>query len=75
MTEQGDAALRSLFELAGLPDEGTARLHFGPARPADPDAPWIQTLPGRGWFVYVRLYGPQDAAFEGGWRLGDFAAE
>lgn len=71
-TAQDGAALRSLFELADLPDEGTARLTFGPTRPDEADAHWVHTIPDRGWFAYVRLYGPQAAAFEGGWKLGDF---
>ena len=33
---------------------------------------WIRTIPGRSWFVYFRIYGPQEAAFDGGWRPGDF---
>ena len=33
---------------------------------------WIRTIPGKSWFVYFRIYGPQEAAFDGGWRPGDF---
>ena len=29
-------------------------------------------MPGRGWFVYVRIYGPQQPAFDGSWKLPDF---
>ena len=35
--------------------------------------PWIQTLPGRGWFAYFRIYGPESHAFDGSWKPGDFA--
>lgn len=70
-TAQNVAALRSLFELADLPEHGTAHLAFGPERP-EGDAHFIQTIPGRGWFVYARLYGPQPEAFHGDWKLGDF---
>ena len=31
-----------------------------------------KTIPGRGWFVYLRLYGPTKPAFNGDWRPGDF---
>ena len=31
---------------------------FGPERPAGRESNWIQTIPGKGWFVYLRLYGP-----------------
>ena len=28
--------------------------------------------PGRGWFVYFRIYGPERSAFDGNWQLPDF---
>ena len=33
---------------------------------------WIKTIPGKGWFVYLRIYGPESAGFDGSWRPGDF---
>ncbi|WP_418005175.1 DUF1254 domain-containing protein [Mycobacterium sp. PDNC021] len=70
-TDQNKAALRSMFELANLTGEST-ELYFGPTLPADHSDAWIQTIPGRNWFVYFRIYGPQDAVFDGRWRPGDF---
>jgi len=29
---------------------------------------WIQTTPGRGWFVLLRLYGPLEPFFDKTWR-------
>jgi hypothetical protein len=74
-TKQEKAALRSLFELAHLPGIEPVTLHFGPHAPKQKDAPWIQTLPGKGWFVYFRIYGPEQAAFDGSWRPGDFTID
>lgn len=72
-TPQGHAALRSLFELTDLSGDGAVDLHFGPAPPPDGSAGhWIQTLPDRGWFTYFRIYGPQEPAFDGSWKPGDF---
>lgn len=71
-TEQGKAALRSLFELKDLPAGSPAELYFGPKAPAGKENQWIQTLPGKGWFTYIRIYGPQAAAFDGSWKPGDF---
>jgi hypothetical protein len=71
-TTQGKAALRSLFELADLPGSAPAELHFGPQAPAGKEKAWIQTAPGRGWFAYFRLYGPEKPAFDGSWKPGDF---
>lgn len=70
-TEQNKAALRSLFEL-NEPIGDTVELHFGPLPPTADRHRWIQTIPGKQWFVYFRIYGPQDAAFNGDWRPGDF---
>jgi hypothetical protein len=70
-SEQGKAALRSLFELKDLPATGSAELRFGPTRPTGDDSAWIQTLPNRGWFAYLRIYGPEQPAFDGSWKPGD----
>jgi hypothetical protein len=74
-TDQDKAALRSLFELSEIDTSGPAILHFGPSSPAIEKAPWIRTTPGRGWFAYIRIYGPQQRAFDGDWRPGDFEPE
>jgi hypothetical protein len=33
---------------------------------------WIKTVSDRGWFAYIRIYGPEQAAFDGSWKPGDF---
>ena len=76
-TEQNNAALRSLFELDGLPTDRPARLYFGPQPPdtstgAGAADRWIQTLPEVGWFVYFRIYEPEAPAFDSSWKLPDF---
>jgi len=70
-TAQNRAALRSLFELTDLSGD-SVDLRFGPEAPNVDEEKWIQTIPGRGWFTYFRIYGPQDAAFNGDWRPSDF---
>ena len=71
-TKQGKAALRSLFELKDIPGTDPVTLHFSPHVPRQKNAPWIQTIPGKGWFAYFRLYGPEKPAFDGSWKPGDF---
>jgi len=73
-TAQNKAALRSLFELKGLTAD-TADLYFGPTPPAADENRWIQTIPGKGWFVYFRIYGPQAPAFDGSWSLPNFSLD
>ena len=74
--EQGQAALRSLFDdlAAEGADSTSVDLYFGPEEPEDAKGRWIQTVPGRGWFAYFRIYGPQEPAFDGTWKPGDFTA-
>ncbi len=71
-TDQNRAALRSLFELADVDPDRPVELRFGPDRGDGFEGRWIQTIPGKGWFVYFRIYGPQGPAFNGDWALPDF---
>lgn len=71
-TDQNKAALRSLFELKDVPETGSVDLYFGPTAPVGHESRWIQTIPGRGWFTYFRIYGPEKPAFDGSWKPGDF---
>jgi hypothetical protein len=70
-TDQGYSALRSLFELKDVAGS-SAELHFGPEAPFGREGQWIKTIPGKGWFVYFRIYGPEATAFDGSWKPGDF---
>jgi hypothetical protein len=71
-TDQNNAALRSMFELKDTSKEGDAVLYFGPEAPSGKEKEWIKTIPGKGWFVYFRIYGPEGPAFDGSWKPGDF---
>jgi hypothetical protein len=33
---------------------------FGPTAPAGHEANWVQTIPGKGWNIILRAYGPID---------------
>ncbi|WP_395331759.1 DUF1214 domain-containing protein [Novosphingobium sp. BL-8H] len=57
-TDQNKAALRSMFELKDVSGD-SVDLWFGPQAPSAGDARWIKTTPGKGWFVYFRIYGPE----------------
>ena len=52
--------------------DGSVDLYFGPKAPAGkPETNWIETIPGRGWFTYFRLYGPTQPYFDRSWVLPD----
>ena len=71
-TDQDKAALRSMFELKDASTSAPTDLYFGPKAPAGKEGRWIKTTPGRGWFAYFRIYGPEAPAFDGSWKPGDF---
>jgi hypothetical protein len=71
-TDQDKAALRSLFELKDVSNAQPTELYFGPTMPTGGDNRWIKTIPGSGWFAYIRIYGPEKEAFDGQWKPGDF---
>ncbi len=70
-TDQNKAALRSLFELKDIDTSKPVDLYFGPTPPRDGEGRWIKTEPGRGWFSYIRIYGPTQPAFDGSWKPND----
>ncbi|MBN8470567.1 DUF1254 domain-containing protein [Corallococcus exiguus] len=70
-TDQDKAALRSLVELKDAAKDQPVDLYFGPQAPAGQEGRWIQTLPGKGWFLYFRIYGPDAPAFNGSWKPDD----
>jgi hypothetical protein len=36
-----------------------------------PEANWAQTIPGKGWNMLFRLYGPLEPWFDKTWRVGE----
>jgi hypothetical protein len=50
--------------------EGTD-LYLGPQVPSGKESNWLATVPGKGYFVILRLYGPTEAAIDTTWKPGD----
>ena len=49
--------------------DGSTTVYFGPSKPADAKAGnWIQTTPGKGYFLVLRLYSPKQSFFDKSWR-------
>jgi hypothetical protein len=59
------------MDLQKNPD-GSVDLYVGPKAPSGKEGNWVQTVPGRSWFSYFRLYGPTEAHFNRQWILPDF---
>ena len=54
-------------------EDSSVDLYFGPELPPGaPEANWLRTVPGKGWFTLLRLYSPTETFFNQEWRPGDF---
>ena len=53
--------------------DGSVDVWFGPTLPQGVNpANWAQTVPGKGWNVIFRLYGPLEPWFDKTWKPGEF---
>ena len=52
-------------------EDGSYDIYFGPKAPQGKEKNWIQTIPGKGWFTYIRLYGPLEPFFDQTWKPDD----
>ena len=52
--------------------DGSFDLYYGPTAPKGKEKNWVQTIPGQGWWVYLRFYAPTKAYFDKSWSIGDF---
>lgn len=70
-TDTNRAAIGSDDEIA-MNSDGSVDLYFGPTAPKGKERNMIKTVPGRGWWVWFRFYGPTEAFFDKSWQLIDF---
>lgn len=53
--------------------DGSVDVWFGPKAPEGMESNWVETIPGKGWFTILRLYGPLEPWFDQSWRPGEIA--
>jgi len=51
--------------------DGSTDIYFGPKAPKGKEGNWQATVPGKGYFAILRLYGPTEAAIDKSWKPGD----
>jgi hypothetical protein len=71
--DQRDAGLSSETGTVATNADGAVDVYFAPTRPPGKEN-WIQTVAGKSWFVYFRLYSPLEPWFDKSWRPGDIEA-
>jgi hypothetical protein len=67
-TEQPQPSLGSQSGTVEQNADGSTDLYIGPEAPAGREHNWIQTVPGKGWFLILRLYSPLQPFFDKTWR-------
>lgn len=71
LTDQKSAGLDSNVPALKKNADGGATIWFGPEVPAGNEANWVQTMPGKGYNLLLRLYGPLEPWFNQTWQPGD----
>jgi hypothetical protein len=71
VTDQNKGAIGSLTDKPQPNADGSYDVYLGPKAPPGKENQWIKTIPGKGFFVWFRVYGPEAPAFDGTWKLND----
>ena len=70
-TDQKLAGVDSTAKDLKVGSDGSVTVYFGPKAPEGEEANWVQTMPGKGFNVLFRLYGPLEPWFDKSWKPGD----
>ena len=71
-TDQKTAGLDSHAPGLKANPDGSYTVWFAPSAPKGEEANWVQTRPGKGFNVLLRLYAPLEPWFDKSWKPGDF---
>jgi hypothetical protein len=70
-TDQQFPSMSSLKKGIVVNPDSSVDVWFGPKPPAGKEANWIQTVPGKGWWLMLRIYGPLEPWFDKTWKPGE----
>lgn len=70
-TDQQFPGLNSMKGQVTPNADGSYDIYFGPEPPEGKENNWIQTIPGKGFFVILRIYGPLESWFDQSWQPGE----
>jgi hypothetical protein len=51
--------------------DGSYDIYFGPKAPKGFKNNWLETTPGKSWFIALRMYGPEEPWIKKEWRPGE----
>src|SRR5210317_391967 len=72
-TDQPYPTVGSQTEGIKMNEDGSFDIYFGPKAPNGFEKNWLQTIPGKSWFVALRLYGPLEPWIDKTWRPGEIS--
>ena len=52
-------------------DDGSFTVYFGPEAPKGYENNWLESIPGKSWFVIIRMYAPLKPWIDQTWRPGE----
>jgi hypothetical protein len=70
-TDQRFPTLDSYREGMKKNADGSIDVYFSPKAPKGQESNWLQTIPGKAWFVALRMYGPLQPWLDQTWRPGE----
>ena len=70
-TDQQFPTLDSYKEGMKKNADGSIDVYFSPKPPKGQESNWLQTIPGKAWFVAWRVYGPLQPWLDQTWRVGE----
>ena len=70
-TEHPFPSISSQTDGLSVNADGSVDIYFGPSSPLGKESNWIETISGKGWFCFLRLYSPLEPWFNKTWRPGE----
>jgi len=70
-TDQRFPSMSSQTKGLSMNADGSIDVYFGPRAPAGKTGNWVQTVPGAGWNVVLRMYGALEPWYNQTWRPGE----
>jgi hypothetical protein len=61
----------STYDKPEVNPDGSIDIWFAPEAPKGKEKNWIKTIPGEGWSILIRLYGPLEPYFDKTWKPDD----
>ncbi|KZZ78932.1 hypothetical protein A3767_01795 [Oleiphilus sp. HI0133] len=70
-TDQPAPTIDSINSDPVVNEDGSIDVYFAPTAPEGLQENWVQTIPGKSWFVALRMYGPLEPWFDQTWVPSD----